>query len=274
MGTASLETTQAPSQRGWPILLVHQSVALWGPTYLAPAMVILLSEVGWHFGIRTNLPQGQWILYGSPFFPAQVGLALLVGWIVGGTLPHRAMPWVWAIPLVALCLAFVGTQLLPAPSPTSVMFPPIEEVSITWVLQLPFASRLSRFFCRPGAGLEPYIQVIATLPVYSAAAYSLGAWLARNVVQVPAFFDAMRNLRMGRLLLFVALPWLCLKLALNWQWASAQYPVLGTWPVLRALLVMLTMGAVLVASVFALAVALVGRRFSLTRFFLNPDGRV
>jgi hypothetical protein len=203
-----------------------------------------------------------------PFFPTQVALALLAGWVLGGALPHRAMLWVWALPLVALCFALFGVPLLPAPSPASVLFPPINGLTITQTASLGFASRLSQFF-GPGTGLQPYNQVVATLPLYSAVAYSLGAWLATNVLRAAAFFETMRSLRKGRVLLFVALPWFCLKLAMDWQQASAQYPALRTWPVLRPVLVGLAMATVFVASVFALAAGLAGRRFLLTRFFLS-----
>ena len=268
MGTTSPAASRAPWARGLRIFLIHQSLAAWGPVLVAPAIVILLGELGWHFGIRTYLPQAQWLLYGSPFFPTQIALALFVGWTLGGTLPHRAMLWVWVLPLVALCLAFIRIPLLPAPSPASIVFPPVNDLTVTQIVSLGFASRLSHFLGQ-GAGLQPYNQVVATLPLYSAAAYSLGAWLASNVLRAPVFFETMRNLRKSRLLLFVALPWFCLKLALNWQQASAQYPVLRTWPVLRALLVGLAMASVFVAFVFALLVGLVGRRFFLTRFFLD-----
>ena len=145
---------------------------------------------------------------------------------------------------------------------------------MTQAVGLPFSWRLLHFFGR-GAGLQPYNQVVATLPLYSAVAYSLGAWLASNVLRAPALFQTIRHLRKRRLLLFVVLPWFCFKLALDWQQASGEYPVLRTWPVLRDVLAMLAVASVSVGFVFGLAVALAGRRFSLTRFFLfaaQPPG--
>jgi uncharacterized protein (DUF2062 family) len=229
---------------------------------------MLLCDLGWHFGIKTYLPQVHWVLYGTPFFPTQIALALFVGWILGGSLPHRAMLWVWVLPLAALCLAFIGIPLLPAPSPLSILFPPINDLTITQTVSLGFASRLSHFFGR-GGGIQPYDQVVATLPLYSAMGYSLGAWLATNALRTLAFFQTMRHLRKMRLLLFVALPWFSLDLALNWRQTSAQYPVLRTWSVLRPVLVGLAMASIFVAFVFALAVGVVGPRFCLTRFFLD-----
>jgi hypothetical protein len=178
------------------------------------------------------------------------------------------MLWVWLFPLAALCLAFVGVPLLPAPSPVSILFPPINDLTITQTVSLGFASRLSHFFGR-GGGIQPYNQVVATLPLYSAMGYSLGAWLASDLLRTPVFFETMRHLRKIRLLLLVALPWFCVRLGVDWQQASAQYPVLRTWAVLRDALVMLAMASIFVAFVFALAVGVAGPRFSLTRFFLD-----
>jgi hypothetical protein len=276
MGTDFLAASRAPSVSTFRAFLAHQSVALWGPLFIAPAIVLLLCEQAWHIGINTSVAQGQDVLYGSPFFPTQIVVALFAGWVLGGTLPHRTMLWVWVLPSIALCLAFMGVPLLPAPPAAYILFPPIRDLTITQAASLGFASRLSHFFGR-GAGLQPYIQVVATLPLYSAAVYSLGAWLSADLLRTPVFFETLRNLRKRRVILFVALPWFCLKLALNWQQASAQCPALGVWPVLRAVLVMLAMATVFVAFVFSIVVGVVGRRFFLSRFFLNdvdPDKEV
>jgi hypothetical protein len=237
-------------------------------------MLMVLCDLGWHFGVKSYLPQVQWLLYGMPVFPAQMALALSAGWILGGALPHRATLWVWVLPSVALCFALAGVALAPAPPPAYILFPPINELTITQAASLAFASRLSHFFGR-GAGIQPYNQVVATVPLYCAVAYSVGAWLASNAIRTPGFFQTVRRLRKMRLLLLVALPWFCVRLAVDWRQASAQYPALRTWPVLRAALVGLAMASVFVAFVFALAVGVVGRRLSLTRFFLSaaqPEG--
>lgn len=250
--------------------LIHQSLGAWGAVYAAPAAVVLLSELGSHVGINTTLSQGQWILYGTPFFLTQVALALFLGWTLSGTLRHRSMLWVWMLPLLALFLALFGVPLLPVPSSASILFPPMDHLTIAQTASLGFASRLSHFFGW-GAGTRPFNQVAVTLPLYSAAAYSLGACLARNVLRTPVFFEMMRSLRKTRLLLFVALPWFCLKLTLNWQRGTARYPALRTWPVLHTYLQRLLMASILLTFVFAIAVSLVGRRFFLSRFFLNPS---
>ena len=247
--------------------MIHQSLAAWGPLLTAPPMVLVLCNVGWHLGYRTYMPQVQRALYGAPFFPIQIGLALVIGWVIGGTLPHRTMVWVWAVPLFALCLAFVGVAVFPTPSPPSILFPPVNDLTIAQAVALGLPSRL-RHFVGFGVGLQPFNQLVATLPLYSAISYSLGAWLANNVVRAPVFFASMRRVRKARLLLFVVLPWFCLRAVVDWQQAVAQYPALRTWPVLREVLFGLAMASLSVGFIFALVVALVGRRFGLTRFFL------
>jgi hypothetical protein len=69
----------------------------------------------------------------------------------------------------------------------------------------------------------------ATETVDPKTAYSLGALLARKAVRLPAFFETMRSLCIMRLILFVWVPWLCHKLALNWQQILARYPAMHTW---------------------------------------------
>ncbi len=201
----------------------------------------------------------MWALYGTPYFPIQVGLSLFVGWVLGGTLQHRCMFWVWVFPLGALISAFVGLPLT-------------GHLAVEQYTTLRFGSRLTYFF-----GLDSHLvtqlddQVVATLPFYSAVAYSLGAFLAFRVVRLPVFFETMRSLRKKRLALLVGLPWFCLKLALSWQQAAAQFVALRTWPGLRMYLQGLLVASVFLTLVSAIAVALVGRQFFLTRFFLNAS---
>jgi len=238
MATAIPIGSRARWVKSLGVFLIHQASAIWGPLFVAPALVILVSEVVRQFGIRTSLPEGQLVLYGAPFFPVQVLLALFVGWLLGGTIPHRAMFWVWVLPLAALCLALVGMPPLPSPPPAYVLFPATNDSAVRVVGGSGIASRLSDLFGW-GSGLRPYDQVNATLPLYSAAVYSLGAGLAKSALRARRFFESMRNLRVSRLVLLVALPWFCLKLAINWQQAIVQYPFLRTWPVVCVLLLML-----------------------------------
>jgi hypothetical protein len=238
------------------VFLVHQSLAAWGVIQATPWVLVFLGELEWHFGWKTYMSQAQWLLYGTPWYPTQVGLALFLGWVLGGTLQHRSMLWVWILPLVALSSAFMG-------------FPLTGHLAVARYMTLNFSSRWSYFFGW-GNGIQPLDQVLATLPFYSASAYSLGALLARSAMRAPVFFATMKSLRIKRLILLVAVPWFCLKLLLNWPQGAAQNPVLRTWLGLRYLLEGLFVVTAFVTLIVAIAVALVGRQFFLTRFFLKP----
>jgi|SRR5579863_1068609 len=239
------------------VFLMHQSFAAWGVIQATPWVLLSLGELGWHFGLKTYMSQAQWLLYGTPWYPTQVGLALFLGWLLGGTLLHRSMLWVWIFPLVALSSAFMGLPLT-------------GHLGVAGYETLNFSSRWSYFFGW-GKEVQPLAQALATLPFYTAGAYSLGALLARSAVPAPVFFATMRSLRMRRLILLVAVPWFCLKLLLNWpQWA-AQYPVLRTWLGFRDLLEGLFVATALITLIVAVAVGVAGRQFSVTRFFLEPS---
>ena len=251
---------------------IHQSLAAWGATLAAPWALIFFGEVAWHLGWRTRITQTQWVLYGTPYFPAQISLALVVGWVVGGTLRHRSMLWVWVLPLLALCSAAARFPRVIAPPFTTVLtlivlYPVGYSVS-AHSGNLGVATILSHFFGW-GRGFQPYDQVLLTVPFYAAVAYSAGAFLARKVLRAPRFFDTMRRLRVKRLMLFVSLPWFCIKAALEWQQTAARLPAFHTWLGLRFFLQGLMIMSVFITFVFSAVVGLAGRRLSLTRFFIK-----
>jgi hypothetical protein len=236
------------------VFLINQFLATWGVFLVAPWVLMFIGEVGWHLGLKTYMAQYQWLLYGTPFFPAHVVLALVVGWVLGGTLRYRSMLWVWILPLVSLCTAHVG-------------FPLIATGSAMDYVPLGVSSRLE--YSWGYFGVHFFQQVVRISMLYSATAYSIGALLALKAIRVPAFFETMRSLRKIRLIFFVGLPWLCLKFSLTWQAVSAQHPELRSSPGLDFYLRGLLIVSVFVTFVFAIAIGLAGRRFALTRFFLS-----
>ncbi len=250
------------------VFLVHQSLAAWGPILVAPWVLTLLAPLVWRFGWRFDFSQAQWVLYGTPYYPAQLGLALFAGWIIGGTLQHRQMLWVWVLPLLSIISVIVGVPLGFAAPMEFAVYPPIGHLTIAEHARLPLASRLVYLFGW-GAGIQPFVQVAVTLPFYSAAAYSVGALLARRRVSPAAFFEAMRDLRVMRLIVFVGLPWSWIKLAMDWQQIAARYPEMRTWRGLFYILEGLWVMSIFVTFVFGIAVAVVGRHFFLSRFFLR-----
>jgi uncharacterized protein (DUF2062 family) len=200
-----------PSAKGPVPFAIHQLFAVWGPLYTAPWVLTFVEELRGRLGFQVSLAQGRWLLYGTPFFPTQVVLALLLGWVLGGTLRHRAMLWTWILPLLSLCLALIGVQLLPASAWAWIYYPEMRHLAIVQAASLGLRREVAIYFGW-GRWIQPFNQVAVTLPFYAAAAYSLGAWLALGVLRAPVFFETLRNLRKGRLFLCVALPWFCL----NW----------------------------------------------------------
>jgi hypothetical protein len=106
----------------------------------------------------------DWILMETPYFPVQVFIGLLWGFQLGRRYGHKVMLWTWIVPASTIALL-----ILFAPFPPKV----VSGVEI---------SKAQHFFgwaCLPQN--HCYEQTGITLPLYSAAAYSLGAFLARVI---------------------------------------------------------------------------------------------
>jgi hypothetical protein len=124
-------------------------VRLFGPVYSVKSFHVLLTEL--------------------PYFPLQIAWGLVLGWLLSRLMHHRIMLWVWIIPFVLLCCAFVALPTL-APDLT----PPRFQAGIG-------ESRISHYF---GRGCSPrnhcLDQLLIVMPFYASAAYSLGAFLQRR----------------------------------------------------------------------------------------------
>jgi hypothetical protein len=239
----------------------------------APWVLPLLGEIGLRLGVKTYISQTQWLLYGTPYFPAHVAIALFLGWVLGGTLRARSMLWVWVLPLLTLFSVIISFPRTLAPPSVSlipfIVLYPFQHVTPLVNPNADFAFRL-RYYFGWGHGFQPVDQVLATVPFYSAAAYSLAALLARKVARLPGFFERMRHLHTRRLILLVGLPWSFLKGALTWERFAAGLPLFRTWIGLRFFLAGLLVTTSFVVFVFAVVAALTGNRFFLSRFFLRP----
>lgn len=102
--------------------------------------------------------RARWILTETPYFPVQIALAFFIGLVLPRVLRHWLMKWVWVLPFLILCVSFMLTPL-------------------------PIVGRIERFFawgCRPELGC--FIQLAVTLPFYTAASYSVAAFL-RGAIQ-------------------------------------------------------------------------------------------
>jgi hypothetical protein len=106
----------------------------------------------------------SWILTETPYFPLQIVGAWLFGFVVGTYWKRRSMLWVWVLPAVALILAGLFASSLGrlgGPSDNQ--------------------SHFANFFgwsCLPQN--HCLLQIAFTMPLYSAVAYSLGAFLSRK----------------------------------------------------------------------------------------------
>jgi hypothetical protein len=237
--------------------LIHQFLSTWGLFIAVPWVLIFFLELGLHFGLRVYMAQIEWVLYGTPLLPLHVVLALMTGWVLGGTLRERSMLWVWVLPFVSLCTSHMGFPLLGRGDSADYTF-------------LAYSGKLVYAWGR--FGLHSLGEIIRLCLLYTAVAYSLGALLAFRAVRAPTFFENVRQLRKMRLILLVGLPWFCLRFLLSWQSVRARYPVVRSSTGLHYYLQGLFIMSVFVAFVFAIAVAVVGRRFAVTRFFLRPSG--
>jgi hypothetical protein len=137
---------------------------------LAPWIAASLGDVLGLFGKGYSLRTMYWVLTGNPYFPVQVVLGLLLGFLIARHLRHREMMLTWIIPLIALSYAFIAVPTF-LPSLT----PPQFQAGVG-------ESRLAHYFgwgCQ--AATRCMDQTIVTLPFYASVAYSLGALLAGRV---------------------------------------------------------------------------------------------
>jgi len=237
--------------------LIHQFLGTWGLFMAAPMILMFFVELGLHFGWKFYMTQIDWVLYGTPLFPLHVAVALVLGWVLGGTLRERSMLWVWVLPFVSLCTSHLGFPLIATGYSAAYRFLALSvKLEYSW----------GRF------GPHSLQQIVRITLLYTAIAYSLGALLAFRAVRMPTFFESMRSLRKMRLIFLVGLPWLSFKFLLSWQSVSAQLSgAQGAADMLRYYLQGLFVVSVFVTFLFAIAVGLAGPRFAVTRFFLNPS---
>jgi hypothetical protein len=256
MGIASAE----PERTGWIsaglVLIMHQVIAFLIGYFVASLAVRIVT--GWlHlFGLSITVRQMAWLI-GPPYYPAQICLALFMGWSLGGWLQHRSTLWVWLIPSVIMCCVVVA-------------FPWVGQIEVKGYGYLSSPSLLSHFFgrgCRPADRCLD--QLLFTVPFFSAVAYSTGAYVARVKRDALAgYAGVMSQVRMPRALL-VGIASVCYDLIIGWPHIAQtvhDYPRLVLPMLFWSLLIELT----LVTYVFIVVISLFGRRFSITRWFLNP----
>jgi len=147
------------------IFIMHQALATWGVIILSPLVAGAICDLWIPLAKAPSVDQLQWLLTGTPYFSIQPAFALVAGWGLWRIFHHRAMLWVWILPLLVLCIAFAAVPTLTP----SLMGAAVEAGH----------SRFAHYF---GRGCQPenrcIDQILVTLPFYTATAYSLGAKLA------------------------------------------------------------------------------------------------
>lgn len=141
--------------------LVHQLVGTIGVMVLTGLLTSLIINIFRLFGGASSEHDLARILTETPYFPAQITIAFILGWVLSRRFRHQGMLWIWVIPT-----AFLAYLVIALP---------------TTAAALASNARLSHFFGH-GCRVESHCfdQLGATLPFYVSIAYSVGALIERR----------------------------------------------------------------------------------------------
>jgi hypothetical protein len=236
------------------VFLVHQLIGTWGIGVAAPLALILCSDIVRVFGVAVYMRGVHRILTETPYFPVQVLFGLFLGWLLARFLPHRSMLWVWIVPLGVLCCAVIA-------------FPWTGQLTIPQYAGLSSSSRFAHFF---GWGCSPrnrcLDQLMITMPLYSASAYSLGAWLARKMGPQCSFTQFVQLINKRRTAVFVGAPFCSVMLAS--EYLAYRHGTGRSVPSVCIEVAWAVVESVIVTFLFVAVTSLVARRSFLTRFLL------
>jgi hypothetical protein len=211
-----VNTAEMPSRtfswkkRGQDVLtfILHQYIATLGIDIFAGFLVAYCFDVLGLFGKHFPPKIIFWILTGTPYYPVQIGLALLLGWSIGRRVQQKAMLWVWVLPLTYLVYALIAIPTL-VPN----WIPPRYQAGVG-------ESRFKHYFGWGCGGVHPcFDQNAITVLFYIAAAYSIGALLARTV---PKRFrsnktEIWKSLTVAFIFAFIAVLEIVLTLRQGWK---------------------------------------------------------
>jgi|ERR1700678_1672949 len=159
------------------MFVMYQLIGVWVALRVASNLTASILNFLRLFGAHYTSADYHWILAGTPYFPAQVSVALVFGWLLGRHLRDKSMRWVWVLPFAVLCYAFVT---IPALHPT------VTPLSLQAGVG---QSRIAHYF---GWGCQPVNncvdQEVFTAPFYTATAFSIAAFAAEELTEdtVPA----------------------------------------------------------------------------------------
>jgi len=167
----------APKIRFGLMFVVHQVFVLWVVVVSIPILTASALNLLRVFGWQHARSAYSWVLNGTPYFPAHIALALLLGWLLARSLQDRSMLWVWLLPSLTMAYALVA---IPTLTPQLVLSG----------FQAGFGQSPWFHYFGRGCQLGNYCidQTSFTRPFYASLAYSLAALIA-----LKAFTRSRRN---------------------------------------------------------------------------------
>ena len=144
----------------------HQIISTWGIIIVAPLVFSLAHDIAALPGWR--LTSASHTLTGTPYYPGQILLALMIGWLLSRRFKHRSMLWAWILPLVFLCYAVAA---VPTFYPMMIRAWQPHQTPLVHYFG-PLCDRCTAQFTD---------QMLVTLPFYTSVSYSVGAFVARKM---------------------------------------------------------------------------------------------
>jgi hypothetical protein len=211
---------------------MYQVIAVWVTLRVAPTVTASTLNFLRLFGRHYTSADYHRMLSGTPYFPIQISVGLVLGWVLGRHLRDRSMLWVWVLPFAVLCYAFVT---IPTLNPT------------VTPLELQAGVGQSRFEHYFGWGCQPVNhcvdQEVFTAPFYASAAYSIAAFTAEELTEntIPATIPQFSFvLSIGIIILVGTIYDFALAVRLGWHWMLL--PISGVPAAMGAYLILLAFG--------------------------------
>lgn len=153
---------------------LHQYIATLGILIFAAYFTAYVFDVLRVFGKPLPQKTMYWILTGTPYFPVQISIGVFLGFVISRRVRHRAMLWVWILPL-----AYLTYALIAIPTLVPQWIPPAYQAGVG-------ESRFKHYFGWGCGDIHPcFDQDAITVLFYIAAAYSIGALLGRKFPMRP-----------------------------------------------------------------------------------------
>jgi hypothetical protein len=263
--TSSESVSNNSKLRAVLVFLVHQVTAVGIVFPTAITAVGIATALSAMFGVEIHRAFVD-SLSRPPYFPAETVWAFFLGWSLCGFLRHRTMLWVWVLPATVL-----GYFYLRFPHCPTNFFPAACMES---------RSAYDLYFGHPCTPGDPCLyQLWFTFPFFASAAYSLGAWLAHRRNGLSKYAHAMKHINLCRANIAGG-AFVCFAVVVAWPHIPHSFPF-PFWYTGLLFLLQFALDLAVVTYVLMVAVGLAGKRFAVTRWFLDdpaptvapePDG--